>query len=189
MAQDTKIMKRAVFLDRDGTLIRERHYLCDPALVELEDRVTEALAFFQSHGLLLFGVTNQSGVAKGLFPIEAVHEVNRRVEFLLAEGRASISGWLVCPHDPTDRCDCRKPAPRLVREAARTFDIDCSHSFVIGDKRSDVELACAIGAVGILVLSGHGREYLDWARTHGRLIAENMADAAQIVRNLLVAQG
>lgn len=182
-------MKRAVFLDRDGTLIRERHYLSDPALVELEDRVAEALARFQSHGLLLFGVTNQSGVAKGFFPIEAVQEVNRRVESLLAERRASMSGWLVCPHDPSDRCDCRKPAPRLVREAARMFDIDCSRSFVIGDKRSDVELAAAIGAVGILVLSGHGREHLDWARTHERLIAENMADAAQIVGNMLDAQG
>jgi D-glycero-D-manno-heptose 1,7-bisphosphate phosphatase len=174
-------VRRAAFLDRDGTIIRERHYLSDVALVELEEHAPAALRALQDRGFLLLGVTNQSGVAKGLFSLEAVRAIHARVDLLLEERGVVLSGWFVCPHAAGEGCACRKPAPGLVLEAARKFDIDLARSFIIGDKRSDVELAAAVGATGILVLTGQGRESLEWACAAGRHVADNMVQASEII--------
>jgi histidinol-phosphate phosphatase family protein len=174
-------VRRAIFLDRDGTIIQARHYISEVAQVELEQSAPEALLALQGRGFLLVGVTNQSGIAKGFFSMGAVRAINARVDQLLGERGIVIAGWFVCPHGASEGCACRKPAPGLVLEAAELFDIDLARSFVIGDKRSDVELAEAVGATGILVLTGHGRESLEWAHNAGCHVAGDIAHASAII--------
>ena len=146
----------AILLDRDGTIIVERDYLSDPALVALECGAAEGLRIFSEAGWPLVVLTNQSGIARGYFDRAAADAVNVRVADLLAEQGVVIAGWYICPHSPQDRCDCRKPHPAMALRAAFELELDLNRSWMIGDKRSDLELADAIGARGILVLTGHG---------------------------------
>lgn len=177
-------LRPAALLDRDGTVIVEKHYLCDPAEVVLEAGAVEGLKRLQALGLPLVVVSNQSGVGRGKFGIEAVNAVNARVGELLANEGISIEAWYFCPHAPEEVCDCRKPLPGMARQAASELGLDLARSVVIGDKRSDVELAHAVGGVGILVLTGHADTDRDWARRHDIPMARNLVEAAELVERL-----
>lgn len=176
--------KRAIFLDRDGTLIVERGYLSDPAGVELERLAAPSLARLQKAGWLLVLVTNQSGIARGYFSEQQAHRVNEAVATLLAAQGIMIDGVYICPHGPGDGCDCRKPAPGLLLNASRDLNIDLAHSFMIGDKRSDLEAACGAGAKGMLVTTGYGETDRDWAAVSGYPVVETLADAADLILGL-----
>ncbi|BBD97383.1 HAD family hydrolase [Sphingobium amiense] len=176
--------KRAVFLDRDGTLIVERGYLSDPAGVELERLAAPSLARLQKAGWLLVLVTNQSGIARGYFSEQQAHRVNEAVATLLAAQGIMIDGVYICPHGPGDGCECRKPAPGLLLNASRDLNIDLVHSFMIGDKRSDLEAACGAGAKGMLVTTGYGETDRDWAAVSGYPVVETLADAADLILGL-----
>jgi D-glycero-D-manno-heptose 1,7-bisphosphate phosphatase len=125
----------------------------------------DAVRLLNRAGFLVFVVTNQSGIGRGVIAPEfvpAVHDVMTRT---LAAGGARVDGWFYCPHHPRAEvleyrvvCDCRKPAPGLIRQAATRFEIDLPRSFVIGDKPIDPELGAAVGARGILVRTGYGEE-------------------------------
>ena len=145
-----------VFLDRDGTLIVEKEYLCDPDEVELERGVIEGLTLLQSVGRPLIVVTNQSGIGRGYFGLEAAIAVNERIDAILREHGVVLTAWYLCPHAPEEACRCRKPGRAMVDRAATELGICLADSFVIGDKRSDVELAFAIGATGILITTSRG---------------------------------
>jgi D-glycero-D-manno-heptose 1,7-bisphosphate phosphatase len=151
-------VRRAVFLDRDGTLIREVGYLSRLEDLEVLPGVAAALRRLGEAGYLRLVVTNQSGVARGYFDeafVERTHgELVRR---LRAEG-ASLEGFYVCPHHPdtTGECPCRKPRDGLVRRAAGEWGIDLEASWVVGDKPADVELARRSGCRGALVRTGYG---------------------------------
>lgn len=173
--------RAAVFLDRDGTIIVERDYLRDPAAVELEPAAVEGLRRLSAAGLRLVVLTNQSGIARGYFDAAAADAVNRRVADLLVDQGVAIAGWYICPHGPLDDCDCRKPRPQLARRAAADLDIALAGSWVIGDKRSDVELADAIGASGILVTTGHGGDHVAWAKAHERAVVRDLIEASALV--------
>lgn len=175
-----------VFLDRDGTLIVEKHYLCDPDEVELEQQATEGLLLLRKLSLPLVVVTNQSGIGRGMFDEDAAKTVNARVASLLQAQGVEIAGWYICPHAPDVPCQCRKPLGGLPRQAQKELGIELSGSFVIGDKRSDVEMADAIGGTGILVGTGHGAQSLAWARRSGRLHAPDLLAAARIIASKLV---
>lgn len=142
---------RAVLFDRDGTLVEDVPYNGDPSQVRPMRGVREGLAALRARGLRLGVVTNQSGVGRGLITLRDVDAVNARVEDLL--GR--FDGWFVCPHGPDDRCDCRKPAPKLVLEAARAFGLDPAETVVVGDKPSDVEAGRNAGARSIRIDAAH----------------------------------
>ncbi len=145
-----------VLLDRDGTIIAERHYLSDPNEVELLPGAAEGLSRMRNSGCRLAVVTNQSGIGRGYFDmptLEAIH--GRMLELLLREG-VEIEGVFFCPHAPEDRCDCRKPLPGLIEQAAAALGFDPGRCFVVGDKPCDVELGQAVGAVTILVRTGYG---------------------------------
>ena len=172
----------AIFLDRDGTIIAEREYLCDPDGAVLEEGAADGLLVMAAMGYPLVVVSNQSGVSRGYFDAAAVDAVNARVAELLAHHRIEILAWYSCPHGPGEACACRKPLPGMVLEAARTFDLDLARSFVIGDKRSDVELAHACGATGILVITGHGAQDAAWASDNGYPVCRDLREAADIVR-------
>jgi histidinol-phosphate phosphatase family protein len=136
---------KVVFLDRDGTVIVDRGYLSDPAGVSFEPGAVEALRRLYNAGFGLIFVSNQSGIGRGLMTAaqsEAVHQ--RVLDLLVAEG-IPITGSYICPHAPWDRCQCRKPSPVLLRQAATEHGIDFAQSFVVGDKKTDVDLGRAVG--------------------------------------------
>ncbi len=158
-------MRRAVFLDRDGTLLLEKHYLSRPEDVELQPGCLEALHLLRGTGLALVLVSNQSGVARGFFGEADVAAVHRRLTEMLAEAELELDGIYYCPHLPDAkvakyrrRCACRKPQPGMLEKAAAELDLELAGSWVIGDKRDDLELGLQSGMRTILVRSGHGLE-------------------------------
>ncbi|MSO46135.1 MAG: HAD family hydrolase [Acidobacteria bacterium] len=160
-------MTPAVFLDRDGTLIEEVHYLGSPEGVRLFPWSIEAVRALNQAKLPVVLVTNQSGVARGFFPEAAVEAVHHHIRDLLASGGARLDGYYYCPHHPdgtvgeyATACDCRKPGGGLVRRAASDLGLDPARSYCIGDSWADVGLARAIGATGLLVKTGHGAAML-----------------------------
>ncbi|GAC1308806.1 MAG: HAD family hydrolase [Steroidobacteraceae bacterium] len=173
-----------VFLDRDGTLVVEKHYLSDPAEVSLEEGVVAALRVLRSHAHPLVVLSNQSGIGRGLFPASAAHAVNARIDDLLRAGGVDILGWYICPHAPAAGCDCRKPSPGLALRAAREHGLRLAGSFVIGDKQADVLLADAIGATGILVTTGQGAEAAEWAKSHAAPVFDSLGAAAAFVTEM-----
>ncbi len=164
LSRDPK-RNRALVLDRDGTLMVNKHYLADPEGVELEATVLEALTIAQQKGWKLVVVSNQSGVARGMFSLEDVERVNGRLlQILIAQG-IRIDGIWYCPHHPTEgkvaefavACDCRKPAPGMLDQAARELGFSLRESVVIGDHADDYFLGQGVGAKSLLVRTGHGR--------------------------------
>ncbi len=148
----------AVFLDRDGTLIEDRGYLGNPAAVRFIPGALEAVRRLGG-SYELFIVTNQSGVAEGITPIDAVQRVNAHVVEALGRAGAAIRAVYCCPHRRSDGCRCIKPNPHFLHEAAREHGIDLARSFVVGDHPHDAELAANAGARGIYVLTGHGAKH------------------------------
>ncbi len=147
----------ALFFDRDGTLIVERNFLGDPKGVKLLPGVVRGLQKLKKTGFALVVVSNQSGVGRGLLKRSSVERVNRHFISLLKSHGVVLDGLYWCPHLPTDQCPCRKPAPGLLKEAARDLGISWRGGISVGDRPSDVELAQRAGGRGILVLTGHGR--------------------------------
>ena len=154
---------RAVFLDRDGTLIEEVNYLDRIERVAFFPWSVDAVRVLNRAGFRVIVVSNQSGVARGLFTEATVNTVHRHIESRLAEGGAHVDAYYYCPHHPEGtvdgyrkRCDCRKPGRGLVDRAVAEFGIDPTRSFVVGDRWLDVGLAHAVGARGVLVRTGYG---------------------------------
>jgi histidinol-phosphate phosphatase family protein len=171
-------LRPALFLDRDGTLIIDRNYIADPALVELLPGAAAALARFRRAGYALVVISNQSGIARRYFDVAAYQRVERRVAELLAAEGVTLDGSWYCPHHPdfTGRCECRKPGLRLFHEAAETLGIDPRRSVFVGDRLSDVEPGLRLGGTAILLNAGMGQE-LPPAIT----VAHDLQHAATIV--------
>ncbi len=147
-----------LFIDRDGVLIYDRHYLADPDAVEIIPGVGAALQAAKLAGFRLIGISNQSGIGRGFFSIEDFQAVMQRMDHLLAAQGVTLDGFYYCPHGPDDHCNCRKPLPGLLDEAGLDFIWDSDTSWVVGDKLSDVMLGRNNGLGGILVGTGHGQE-------------------------------
>jgi len=169
-------LRPAVFLDRDGTLIEDRGHLSEASEVAFYPEAIEALQRLQEH-FLLFLVTNQSGVARGVITMESVNRVNARVVSYLAGHGITITDVYVCPHQRSDGCSCIKPNPHFLHQAAAEYGIDLQQSFTIGDHPHDVELAQAVGARGIYVRTGHGEKHLGELRAD-EIIVAGIGDAA-----------
>jgi len=153
------VTRAAVFLDRDGTLIEEVGHLGEPERVVVLPGVPKALRRLADEGFALVVVSNQAGIARGLFTEEAVRAVSARAAELLAgEGAPELDGWYFCPHHPdfTGACDCRKPAPGMLRRAAEEHGLELTASWMVGDHPIDAGAARAAGARPILVRTGHG---------------------------------
>ncbi len=155
-------MNRAVFLDRDGTVIEEVGYLSDLKQLRLIPGAGASIKRLNEAGLKVVLVTNQSGVARGYFTEAFVRETHELLGKMLGLEGARLDGIYYCPHHPkagdspyTAACDCRKPDPGMLEQAARELGIDVRASFVVGDKWSDVELGQRAGAHSILVTTGY----------------------------------
>ena len=177
--------RAAVFLDRDGTLIDEREYLDDPAGVRLVPGAAAAVRRLRDAGLAVVVVTNQSGIARGLYTEDDYRAVAERVTAELKARGAPLDAVYHCPHHPdfTGPCACRKPGVKLYRDAARELDLDLERSFFVGDKISDVVPAQALGGRGILVRTGYGRES-EAALPEGLLVADDLPAAAGLIVEL-----
>jgi len=162
-------MRRAVFLDRDGTLNVEKGYINDVGAIELYPGAARAVRQLNDAGIPAILVTNQTGAARGYYTIEHVHALNRKVaDLLMQDAGARLDAVYFCPHykdgivpEFTMACDCRKPAPGMILQAKRDFpDIDLASSFVVGDKATDITFARNAGCRGILVRTGYGEQIL-----------------------------
>lgn len=153
-------MRHAVFLDRDGTVIVEADYLDDPEGVELVAGAAEAIRRLRDAGFAVVIVTNQSGIARGLYGLDDYRAVAARLDARLAELGAPVDGTYFCPHHPdfTGPCRCRKPGLGMYRRAARELDLSLEGSWYVGDKPTDVLPAGELGGYGILLRTGHGAD-------------------------------
>jgi D-glycero-D-manno-heptose 1,7-bisphosphate phosphatase len=131
-------VKRALLLDRDGTVIEDRGYMHEPDLVELRPGAAEALRAFADEGWALVIVSNQSGVGRGLITAAEMDVVQTRFLEVMRGAGVTIAGSYFCPHRPDENCPCRKPSVFLVEQAARDHGLDLAESWMIGDRRSDI---------------------------------------------------
>lgn len=182
-------MKPALFLDRDGTVIREVHYIADPAKVELLPGAADAIARMQRAGHACVLVSNQAGVGRGLISPQACDDVQAEVERQLRQAGVTLDGWYFCPAAPTtqdrtaiDHPD-RKPAPGMLLRAARDLGLDISRSWMVGDMISDILAGRNAGCAGsFLVRTGHGKRSEPEA---GPCADQVFDDLAAVVRWLL----
>ncbi|HVL75092.1 MAG TPA: HAD family hydrolase [Noviherbaspirillum sp.] len=179
---------RAIFLDKDGTLIEDVPYNVDPALITLSWQAGPALQLLQHLGYKLIVVTNQSGVARGLFTEAALLPVRRRLDALLAQYGVRLDGFYYCPHSPQGvveryavSCTCRKPMPGLLTRAAHEHGLDLGQSWMIGDILNDVEAGRRAGCRTVLIDNGNETE---WERSPLRvpdLVAPDLHTAAGLI--------
>jgi D-glycero-D-manno-heptose 1,7-bisphosphate phosphatase len=175
-------MRTAIFLDRDGTINEEVHYLSHPDQLRLISGAAEAIKQLRAAGYLIVVITNQSGLTRKYFTQETLDEIHARLRSELARHDAWLDGIYYCPHHPDDGCDCRKPGSRLFQQAADDHDIDLTPSVMIGDKDTDVLAARNLNMRGILVRTGFGASQLDavmgWNDFQPSYIADDLLDAA-----------
>ena len=184
----------AAFIDRDGTINEQMGYINHLSRFKLIPGAPEGIRLLNDLGFLVIVISNQSGVARGYYPIDLVHQIHdlmrRTVE---KEANATIDAILFCPHHPEGtvseyavECDCRKPKTGLIQRACTDFDIDMARSFVIGDMASDMELAKRAALGGIMVETGYGLGEIDFILPKKRLditfIAEDLLHAARFLQ-------
>ncbi|MBD2034645.1 HAD family hydrolase [Leptolyngbya sp. FACHB-321] len=179
---------RAVFLDKDGTLIEDVPYNVDPAQMRLTVGAGVGLEQMHQMGYQLIVISNQSGVARGYFPESALAAVEQRLHALLKPFNVSLAGFYYCPHHPEGTvaeyaiaCACRKPAPGLLIQAARDHAIDLTASWFIGDILNDVEAGRSAGCQTILLNNGNETEWLRSADREPHYITMDLAEAAAII--------
>jgi D-glycero-D-manno-heptose 1,7-bisphosphate phosphatase len=170
-------MNKAVFLDRDGTVIRDHGYLDNENDVELLDGAGDALQRLVKAEFKLILVTNQSGIGRGYFTPDIVEAQHQRLAELLIPRNVSFASIQICPHAPDADCDCRKPSPMLLKQAAAEHDIALSQSFMVGDKPSDVEAGRNAGCAASIMIKGRP----DTANAD--YIAKNLSDAVDYILN------
>jgi D-glycero-D-manno-heptose 1,7-bisphosphate phosphatase len=161
-----KKLRPAVFIDRDGTLIREKQYLVNTDQVEIFKNAFDAVRNFLRHGFYVFVITNQSGVARGLFSEQQVRAIHHHIQMQFQNAGLKIHDFFFCPHHPegvipqyTKTCLCRKPQPGLILRAKKKYPIDLKKSYMVGDKLDDVLLLTHLPlAGGCLVLTGWGKK-------------------------------
>lgn len=175
-------MKKAFFLDRDGVINEEVDYLSDPDKAVILPGVAAALRRLHEAGFLAIVVTNQSGVARGMYGEADVHAVHERIRELLARDGAGVDRFYYCPHHPKfgSPCHCRKPEPGMILAACRELEIDPALSAMVGDRLSDIAAGRAAGCRACyLVKTGYGMEVLRKEDVSGIEVAEDLADAVE----------
>jgi D-glycero-D-manno-heptose 1,7-bisphosphate phosphatase len=170
--------RRAVFLDRDGTIILDRGYLKEVRQVCLVDGVGEALAHLTEHGFALVVISNQSGIGRAMITPEQAEQVHQAVVERLLEYGVRLDAALYCPHTPEDNCACRKPSPEMIVRAAREVGIDLARSFMIGDKQCDIEAGKQAGCRTILLANGTAPSFQE---PQPDMVASDWAEASRYI--------
>ena len=177
--------KRYVVLDRDGTVIYDRHYLSDPADVELLPGAAEGLRRLTEMGFGLVLLSNQSGVNRGYFDHDSVHACNERMAELLRPYGVCFEAMYYCPHTPDEACGCRKPATGLMDRAARDLGFDPADAFMIGDKTADMGVGRNSGATTILVRTGKGAAHEPLCREETDYVEDDLTGVAARIASLV----
>ncbi|BFM40452.1 HAD family hydrolase [Synechocystis sp. LKSZ1] len=149
---------KALFLDRDGVVINYIPYLGRPHQVQIPRDAGPALKQWQEAGYLLIIITNQAGIGRGYFSVSDVQAIHHRLAELYRPFGVEFTDIFLCPHHPEDACDCRKPSPQMLFEAAEQYDIDLGQSYFLGDAPSDLHAAIQAGCQPLLVRTGRGQE-------------------------------
>ncbi len=177
------VSRPAVFIDRDGTLTEEVGYVNHPRRLRLLPRSARAIRRLNEAGVPAVVVTNQAGIARGYFSEEVLQAVNAALVARLKDEGAHLDGVYVCTHHPTEGapayridCDCRKPRPGLLRRASADHGLDLRRSVLVSDKPSDLLAARAVGAAGVLVLTGYGLGEWEYRRTTFPVEPDHVAD-------------
>lgn len=171
--------KAAIFLDRDGTIIKDAGCINNPQDVEFFDESFTALLQLQER-FLLFIITNQSGVSKGLTTVDEVKTVNDYVVEILKSKGINIEYVYCCPHSNEDNCICKKPNPYFIQQAEKLFQLDLKNSYIIGDHPSDALCGINAGITPIYLLTGHGEKH-SHELNGDIMICENILEAANII--------
>jgi histidinol-phosphate phosphatase family protein len=174
--------RAAVFLDRDGTLIKDMNYPSDPTEVTAIPGAAEALHQLQATGFALVVVSNQSGVGRGFITEAQAAAVDTQFREVFRQAGIAFDGVYYCPHSPEAGCDCRKPLPGLLHRAAEDLDLSLADSFLIGDKIEDGQAAQAAGAVGVLITADPERVRAGLAS--GFAVFKRLTDAVLAVRGM-----
>ncbi|RJX33158.1 MAG: HAD family hydrolase [Desulfarculus sp.] len=187
--------RRAVFLDRDGTINEEVGFLRDPAQVRLIPGAAQAIVRLRAAGLAVVVVSNQSGLARGIFSHAELAAVQAELERQLSLAGAILDGVFFCPHHPEGTveglgqvCACRKPEPGLIQEAAGKLTLSLAGSFMVGDSRRDVACGNALGLTSILVHSGHPPAPAASPAEEPALVASDLAAAAEWILGRLAGE-
>ena len=182
------VRRDAVFLDKDGTLVENVPYNADPAKMLLAPGAAEGIRLLHQNGFRLFVVSNQSGVARGHFALDDLIRVEERLRALMAGAGAVLHGFYFCPHHPdgsvaeySTRCDCRKPQPGMILNAARDHAVDLTRSWFVGDILDDVEAGRRAGCRTILIDNGNETEWQTSPDRTPHHVATDLIDAAQII--------
>lgn len=182
--------RKAVFLDRDGTINREKEYLHRPDEFEFVPGAPEAIRMLKDAGFLVVVVTNQSGVGRGYYDEKDVATLHRHMDELLAGYGTSVDAYYFCPHHPVHGkgeyqadCDCRKPLPGMLLRAVADLGIELSLSWMVGDKPADVEAGIAAGCRTALVLTGYGEGERENVPLDTLLFADLLQAAGHISRS------
>jgi D-glycero-D-manno-heptose 1,7-bisphosphate phosphatase len=176
MRQKPKL-NRAVFLDRDGTIMEDANYCGDVERVILIPGAVEAVRRLQEAGFWLFIVTNQSGIGRGYFTHDAMEQIHRYLDQQFGAGGVKFDGYYVCPHHPEDKCDCRKPHPKFLLDAARDHGLDLATSYMVGDRPTDIETGINAGTRTVLLLTGAGQGALEGGQVRSDHVAESIVSA------------
>lgn len=178
-----------VFLDRDGTINHEVNYLKDVTQFELIDGAARGIKLLNQAGLKVIVITNQAGVARGFLTECQLHTIHQVMFEKLQHHQATIDAVYYCPHHPTEgiepyrrECDCRKPSPGMLTQAAKEIDVDLSRSFVVGDKLSDIAAGYQAGCTTVLVRTGYGNEISQNLSTESLqpdFVAANLLEASE----------
>ena len=168
--------RRAILLDRDGTVCEEVGYVNHVDRVRLIPGSAEAIARANAAGFQTVVFTNQAGAARGYFPEALIGDVHDRMRELLEAEGARIDGIYYCAHEPEARCDCRKPRPGMLLRAAAEMGLDLGASYVVGDHGKDLDAGRAVGATPILVRTGYGAGQLLWHAPSWKHAPTHVAD-------------
>jgi histidinol-phosphate phosphatase family protein len=180
--------RRFVVLDRDGTIVVERHYLSDPAEIALIPGAGGALRRLAEMDLGLVMITNQSAIGRGLLDAAGLDRIHERLAELLRDEGVSLDAIYACPHVPEDRCLCRKPGTALLERAAGELGFDPATSFVIGDKACDIDLGRRAGATTLLVETGYGAQTASDPAVAPDYVVGDLGEAARVIEGLLAGQ-
>ena len=180
---------KAIFIDKDGTLIPDIPYNVNVDLITIEPETIKGLQFLKEQGFLLIVISNQSGIAKGYFEEGDLKKVKNKIDSLLQPHQISIDEFYYCPHYPNAAirkyaidCDCRKPMPGLILRAAQDLNIDLSQSWIIGDILNDIEAGKRAGCKTILLDKGHETEWVLSPLRTPDFTAKNIMEAALLVK-------
>lgn len=182
----------AVFVDRDGTINVDVDFLSSPGQIHMIPRSADAIRELNELNIPVVVITNQSGIARGLYSENDLHVVHRAMDGILKKAGASVLDYFYCPHHPDEgipqyriECECRKPKPGMLNQAKQKYGFDLSRSFVVGDKCIDVQTGKAVGAVSIQVSTGYGEKEKELCGNERDYYASDLYDAVQFIKTKL----